>query len=139
MATPKGNAVRRLALAAGLGLAATLAGAQTQPPQKPAAQKPAAQQPATKPAARVYYDAYEPLQRPRLKRESCRKDEDSVGAYCVKKCNPSYELKSEMRPMRCQGTKPLPPGVLPGPVRSDIGVQPMPEQPDKPRAAKPGA
>ena len=69
---------------------------------------------AAKGAARVYYDIYEPLQRRRLRKESCMKDEDAVGASCVKKCLPSYELKAEFRPMRCQGTKPLPPGVLPG-------------------------
>jgi hypothetical protein len=105
-----------------------------QAPQKPAPQKPAA----IKPAARVYYDIYEPLQRRRLRKEACLKDEDSVGANCVKKCMPSYELKAEFRPMRCQGTKPLPPGMLPGPIRSDVGVQPMPEPPEKPQPVKPG-
>jgi hypothetical protein len=127
------RAIRQVVLAA--GLCALAAGAQAQAPQKPAAQKPAA----AKPPARVYYDIYEPLQRPRLKRESCMKGEDSVGAYCVKKCNPSYVLRSDIRPMRCQGTNPLPPGVLPGPIRSDVGIQPMPPQPDRPPLPKPGA
>jgi hypothetical protein len=114
------------------------ANAQSTAPQKPAAKALA---PATKgaPPARLYYDAYEPLQRTHLKRESCRKDEESVGAHCVKKCNPSYELKTDVRPMRCVGTRPLPPGVLPGPIRSDFGVQPMPAQPANPPKPKPGA
>lgn len=128
------------AMGIGLGLVASMAAAQSQTAQKPGATKPAAQQPAlAKPPARPLYDVYEPLQRPRLKRESCLKDEDSVGVYCVKKCNPSYELKSDVRPMRCQGTIPLPPGMLPGPIRSEVGEQPMPAQSDKPRAVKPGA
>jgi hypothetical protein len=126
--------LRILLVAAGaLGLVAG-AGAQ-QAPQKGGAQKAAP----AKPPGRVYYDIYEPLQRTRLKKESCMKDEDSVGAYCVKKCMPSYELKSDIRPMRCQGTNPLPPGVLPGPIRTDIGTQPMPVPPAKPRPEKPGA
>jgi hypothetical protein len=112
------------------GLCGLVAGAQAQAPQKPAAAKP---------PARVYYDAYQPLQRPRLKRESCMKSEESVGAYCVKKCNPSYVLKSDMRPMVCQGTNPLPPGVLPGPMRAEAGVQPIPPVPENAPKPKPGA
>ena len=133
------NLARQLVLAGGFCAMAAGAGAQTQAPQKAAAQKPAAQQPAAKGAARVYYDIYEPLQRRRLRKESCSRDEDSVGANCVKKCLPSYELKAEFRPMRCQCTTPLPPGTLPGPIRSDVGIQPMPAQPEKPQPSKPGA
>lgn len=125
----------RFVVLAGLFAMAAAAHSQTQQPQK----SPAKKSNELKLPARTYYDAYEPLQRARLKRESCMRDEDSIGAYCVKKCLPSYELKSEMRPMRCQGTKPLAPGVLPGPVRSDIGVQKMPSQPDAPPRSKPGA
>lgn len=125
-----------LALAAVLCLSPGGAGAQSQAPLR----GPVGKQPSPAAAApKVYYDIYEPLQRPRLKRESCMKTEDSVGAYCVTKCNPSYELKSDVRPMRCVGTKPLPPGMLPGPIRSEKGIQPMPPIPDKPPPSKPGA
>ena len=103
--------MRRLVCA--LALAALAAGAGAQAP----ARKPL-------PAA---YDEYESSQRTRLRRESCGREEDMVGAYCVRHCERGYMAVSQSSlPRRCRSLQPLPAGSLPQGVRRQVGTQPVP-------------
>lgn len=81
--------------------------------QKPAAEKSA--QPSG-----TYYDQYEPSRRQRTRRESCLRDEDEAGAFCVKRCDTGYRLVPGANPPRCRSIKPLPPGQKPGPIRKQV-------------------
>ncbi len=80
--------------------------------------------------ARLFYDTYEPSQRLRTRRENCTKDEEYFGAHCVRKCRTGYALLPGSKPAKCRSLTPLPAGQLPGPVRKEVGVQPLaPRQP----------
>lgn len=76
----------------------------------------------------VYYDQYEPSQRQRLRRETCARDEDPIGPYCVKKCDKGYVPVANSKPVRCRSIEPLAPGVMPSAVRKQKGVQPPPPE-----------
>jgi len=124
----------RILLAAAAGLVLAAGPAQAQAPAKPAA-KAAAPVPQAQPQpGRVYYDTYQASQRQRLRRESCMKDEDLQGVYCVKKCRDQYAVMSgQQLPRMCRSLKPLPPGELPVANQVQKGVAPGPQpMPSKP-------
>src|SRR5262245_41620982 len=81
---------------------------------------------------KAYYDQYEPSERQRLRRESCMRDEEPIGPYCVKQCQKGYVLVAGSKPPRCRSLEPLPSGQLPGPVRKQVGVQAPPPGPRQP-------
>jgi hypothetical protein len=118
----RAGAVKRLLALFALAALAAGAWAQQPPAKKPVlAQKPV-------------YDEYEPSQRQRLRRESCGRNEDVLGAWCVKKCERGYLAVSlTALPRRCRSERPLPPGSLYQGLRKQTGVQPVPP----PRPAKP--
>jgi hypothetical protein len=91
------------------------------------------QAPAAKPApqAGMVYDRYQASQRLRLRAESCMRDEDSSGAYCIKKCASGYvSLDSPPPGARiCRSARPLGPGQIQPPLRKQLGVQPAPPKP----------
>ncbi|OGA20539.1 MAG: hypothetical protein A3I02_11740 [Betaproteobacteria bacterium RIFCSPLOWO2_02_FULL_67_26] len=96
--------------------------------------QPGTQAPAAKKAARVYYDQYEPMKALRLSRQDCLRTEESIGAFCVNRCQRGYVMVPGSNPPRCRSVDPLPPGQLPGPIRKEVGApQPKPPQPSKPR------
>lgn len=107
--------------------AATAVHAQQPAPKKPAQTKPEAQKP--------QFDQYEPSQRMRTRRESCARDEEAIGAYCVKNCNKGYVMVENSRPPRCRSVDPLPPGVMAGPIRKQI-AEPL-KPPPPPPGGKP--
>lgn len=72
---------------------------------------------------KLYYDTYEPVQRLRLRRETCGRAEQAVGAFCVKACQRGYVAVAG-KPVRCRSLTPLPPGHFPGPVRKEMNVLP---------------
>jgi hypothetical protein len=111
-------AVRMLAVAVTAGWMATCATSVV------AAQKP--------PRATVYYDQYEPSQRQRLRRESCARDEDVVGAFCAKRCEKGYIHVVGSKPYRCRSLEPLPPGHLPGAMRRQVSPPAAPSAPREP-------
>jgi hypothetical protein len=78
--------------------------------------------------AKLYYDAYEPVQRLRLRRETCGRTEQAVGAFCVKACQRGYVAVAG-KPVRCRSLTPLPPDHFPGPVRKemDVATRPAPK------------
>lgn len=85
-----------------------------------------AQAPARKPLAAAY-DEYESSQRQRLRRESCGREEDMVGAFCVRQCERGYRpVSHDALPRRCRSVQPLPAGSLPQGVRRQVGTQPVP-------------
>ena len=84
-------------------------------------------------AGTVYYDQYEPSERQRLRRETCAKDEESMGPYCTKKCDKGYLMVKGSKPARCRAIEPLAPGVMPTAVRKQVGVQPPPPGPPQVR------
>lgn len=81
----------------------------------------------------LHYDIYEPSERRRMRRDTCGKDENESGAYCVKKCDKEYVAVANAKPPRCRSIEPLPPGRMPTAVRAQTGVQPLP--PDTPPPA----
>lgn len=110
---------RTLMLLALAGFSASQAGtvaAQQSPPPKPAS--PQSQQ------AKAYFDMYEPVQRLRLRRETCGEREQSFGAYCVKACKSGYISMTGAKPPRCRSLTPLPAGQFPGAVRKEMDSQP---------------
>jgi hypothetical protein len=118
---------RMLMLLAVAGFAAGQAGtaaAQQSPSNRPAP-----------PKAKAYFDMYEPVQRMRLRRETCGDREQTNGAFCVKACKSGYVAMTGTKPPRCRSLTPLPAGQFPGAVRKEIDVQPRRPAP----AAKPGA
>jgi hypothetical protein len=123
------RAVRGLALlAAGLLASAHAGYAAEQSRAKPGAKK----------AERVHYDQYEPMKTPRLSRQDCLRTEESIGAFCVNRCQRGYVIVPDSNPPRCRSVEPLPPGQLPGPIRKEVGApQPKPPQPSKPRERLP--
>lgn len=93
---------------------AGLALAQRSPPVKPA------------------YDQYEPSRVLRTGRQDCTKDEDAIGAYCVRACQKGYVPVPDSNPPRCRGVEPLPPGQLAGPIRKETTTarpRPGPQKP----------
>ena len=140
-----------LFLAAGVCAATwTSFAAAQQPPAKTVPEKKAPARPSTTapsnvpPAAKALqnkpqYDVYEPSQRLRTRRQECMKGEDSVGAYCVKKCQTGYTMEVRGKQARCRAINPLPPGAIAGAPRKEIGVQPKLPPPAKPEPPKPGA
>jgi hypothetical protein len=102
-------------------------GQQSQGQRPSAGQKPQPQQTST------YYDMYEPSVRQRLRRESCARNEEPIGPYCVKDCEKGYRLIAESKPPRCRSIEPLPPGSMPRPVRKEVGIQPPQPGPRQPR------
>jgi hypothetical protein len=78
--------------------------------------------------AKLYYDTYEPVQRLRLRRETCGRTEQAVGAFCVKACQRGYVAVAG-KPVRCRSLTPLPPDHFPGPVRKEMDVltRPVPK------------
>ncbi len=114
------------ALTAALIAAAGCAVAQ-QPAEKKAPAKPAPEKKA--PAGKALtdkpqYDAYEPSKRLRARRLACMNDEVSIDAWCAKKCRAGYQMEFSGKRVTCRSLTPLPPGVFPGPVRKQTGVQP---------------
>lgn len=110
---------RTLMLLAVAGYAASQAGtvsAQQSPSTRPAS--PQSQQ------AKQYFDMYEPVQRLRLRRETCGEREQSFGAYCVKACKSGYVSMTGTKPPRCRSLTPLPAGQFPAPVRKEMDSQP---------------
>jgi hypothetical protein len=81
------------------------------------AQKPA-------PQKKPVYDQYEPSKVRRTRSQECMRDEDPVGAYCVKVCQKGYLPVPNIDPPRCRSIEPLPPGQIPGPIRKETGAQP---------------
>jgi hypothetical protein len=109
-----------------------------------AAQAPAAKTPPGKYAAdalqaKPVYDVYEPSQRLRTRRQQCMQDEEPMGAYCAKKCQPGYQMTINDRYARCRTVEPLPPGSLPSPMRTETGTQPESPHLAKPQTRQPGA
>lgn len=99
-----------LLLAAACALALPgIAGAQKKPPRKPV------------------YDQYEPSRVLRTGRQPCMRDEDAIGAYCVRACQKGYIPVPDSNPPRCRGVEPLPPGQLAGPIRRETAR--LPKQP----------
>ena len=78
-----------------------------------------ARQKAAEPAAK--YDQYEPSRVRRGRGEVCGRNEEEVGAYCVKPCTKGYILVPNSDPARCRSIEPLPPGQIPGPIRKETG------------------
>ena len=116
-----------VAVGAAILAAATSVAAQTSPSRA-----------ATKRPARVYYDHYQASHRQRLRRETCMRDEDFIGKYCVKKCEKGYVTDNPTQvPRDCRSEKPLPEGQLPqgGKVQRGI-VTPPPRRSEQ---APPGA
>jgi hypothetical protein len=116
-----------------------------QPPAKPAADKntsaksaPEKKAPGQALMEKPHYDVYEPSQRLRTRKQVCMQDEVSNDAFCVKKCETGYQMEFSGKQAKCRSQKPLPPGVMPGPVRKQQGNQPKPP-PLKPEQIKPGA
>lgn len=109
--------------------------ADTNSPGKSSPGRAAAKAPQDKPV----YDVYEPSQRLRTRRQECMRDEEPLGAYCVKKCQSGYQSETSGRSARCRSIEPLPPGSVPTPVRKEIGTQPSLPEPAKPRPRQPGA
>ena len=112
---------------------------QTTPPRPATAEKskpPAA--PAAAPRAPApAYVVYEPSRRQRLRRESCMRDEEMSGRFCVKQCERGYvAIDSPDGIPRCRSQKPLPPGQSAPPVRKEQAPPPKPMAPAK---AAPGA
>lgn len=97
------------------GQAGTVAAQQSSPP-RPAS--PQSQQ------TKEYFDMYEPVQRLRLRRETCGEREQSFGAYCVKACKSGFISMAGTKPPRCRSLTPLPAGQLPGAVRKEMDFQP---------------
>ena len=125
-----------LALLAGT-VTMAVAIAQSQVPPKAAPPKTVQQKSAT--LNKTYYDLYEPSQRQRLRRETCMKEETSLGPFCVRNCMAGYVME-EGRPARCRSIQPLPLGSLPpSTVRKEIGTQPIPPVPENAPKPKPGA
>lgn len=86
------------------------------------AQKPA-------PPKKPVYDQYEPSKVRRGRAQQCLRNEDPVGAYCVKVCQKGYLPVPQSDPPRCRSVDPLPPGHIPGPIRKETGTQPkLPQQ-----------
>jgi hypothetical protein len=103
-----------LAVAACAGLWTAAGTAQ----QRPAAKE---QQP------KLAYDMYEPSQRLHTRRQGCLRDEEMLGAYCVKKCDAGYQMQTAGKQVRCRAVKPLPPGSPQPPMRKQIGQQAIPK------------
>jgi len=115
-------------------------GGQSTLAQQPQAKPPQAKPPAAKQAPRIYHDEYEPNHARRSRKQSCLRDEEEIGAYCVRSCRAGYAMLTDRHPPRCRSIDPLPPGQLPGPLRRDIGEQPMPPgHPKTPQKSPPGA
>jgi hypothetical protein len=74
----------------------------------------------------LHYDIYQPSERLRTRRDTCMKDEDMKGAYCLKKCEKNYVAVGNGRPPRCRSVEPLAPGVMPSAIRIQSAVQPLP-------------
>jgi hypothetical protein len=91
-------------------------------------QKPAAEPPSK-------YDQYEPSRIRRGRTESCGRNEEPVGAYCIKPCMKGYVLVPDSDPARCRSVDPLPPGQIPGPIRKETGA--MEKLPPPPPGTKP--
>ena len=118
--------VRRAAgwalLAAGCGLAAH------------AGVAPAQQAPQAKPV----YDQYLPSRILKTGRQECMRNEDQIGAYCVRICQKGYVMVPNSNPPRCRSVEPLPPGSIAGPLRQETGTLPNPPTNVKPRAPSAG-
>ena len=54
------------------------------------------------PAAKPVYDQYEPSRVLRTGRQDCMRDEDAIGAYCVKACQRGYVSVTNSNPPRCR-------------------------------------
>lgn len=121
---------RKFALLFAAGICAAAAPWPAPAQQKPPAEKPAAGKSAQPPG--TYYDQYEPSRRQRLRRESCTRNEDESGAFCVKRCDTGYRLVPGANPPRCRSIKPLPPGQKPGPVRKQVSEPYKPLEPPPP-------
>jgi hypothetical protein len=113
---------RQLPLA---GAAALLAGAiiAAHPGQGRAQPRQKAAEPAAK------YDQYEPSRIRRGRAEVCGRNEEAIGAYCVKPCMKGYVIVPNSDPARCRSVEPLPPGQLPGPIRKETGSLEKPPPP----------
>jgi hypothetical protein len=105
-----------------------------------AAQQAPARKPAQGQQVKEYFDMYEPVQRLRMRSESCSRKETPVGAYCAKACKTGYSMVPGSNPPRCRSLTPLPAGQFPGPVRKEMDtVQPHPTyKPAKPAKPIPG-
>jgi hypothetical protein len=109
------------------GAAALLAGAIVC--AHPGQARAQARQKAAEPPAK--YDQYEPSRVRRGRGEVCGRNEEQVGAYCVKPCMKGYVLVPNSDPARCRGVEPLPAGQIPGPIRKETGAM---EKPPPPRS-----
>lgn len=93
-----------------------------------------AQQKKKPPAPKPVYDQYEPSRVLRTGRQDCMRDEDAIGAYCVKACQRGYVSVTNSNPPRCRSIEPLPPGQLAGPLRRETATLPKlvsPQRRDK--------
>jgi len=120
-----------VALATAIGVAAQtgVAFAQQSQQRKPPPTPAQAQQ-----SSKIFYDMYEPILRQRLRREACRRDELSAGAFCALACQKGYVHVAGSMPPRCRSLTPLPAGQLPGPVRKETAA---PLRPPLPRSVPP--
>lgn len=115
-----------------------VAGAHFAYAQQPAAKKPVAKTTPEKKAPgqalmeKQQYDAYDPSKRLRNSYQACMRDEFAIGAYCAKKCQPGYQMESKGNQVTCRSQTPLPPGVMPGPRRKEVGTQAELPKPAKP-------
>jgi hypothetical protein len=85
----------------------------------------------------LHYDIYQPSERLRTRRDTCLRDEDMKGAYCVKKCEKNFVAVGNGRPPRCRSTEPLAPGVMPSAIRIQTAAQPLPPGTPPPRNKSP--
>lgn len=92
------------------------------------AQRPAQQKPV--------YDQYYPSKVLRTSRQGCMRDEEAIGAFCIRHCQKGYRLVPKSDPPRCRSIEPLPPGSLPGAIRQETGKAHKP--PSKPPKPEPG-
>jgi hypothetical protein len=107
--------------------------------QSPAKSPPAKSAPGQALKEQRQFDAYDPSKRLRNSRQSCMRDEEHVGAYCAKKCQPGYQMEIKDNFATCRSLTPLPPGVMPGPRHKETGIQPEPPKSEKQGPGRPGA
>ncbi len=89
------------------------------------------------PQKKPVYDQYEPSKVRRTRSQECLRDEDPIGAYCVKVCQKGYLPVPNSDPPRCRSVEPLPPGQLAGPIRKETGAQPKPPRETGPKKPPP--
>jgi hypothetical protein len=92
----------------------------------------AAAQQRTAPSKKPVYDQYEPSRVLRTGRQGCMREEEPVGAYCVKVCQKNYVPVPNSNPPLCRSIDPLPPGQQAGAIWKETAPLPKPAGSHKP-------